>query len=172
MSPSGGTSPALSIGSWMYNTFTVLGSKISVTWMYEGYDGPSVIGTAGNLLKTVGNADSQPALTPMVCGIHKGLETLAAGTGRRRAPRIGCAKERARRAANLLPFPSRQREPLCEQPPSHRAGLHRVAGGVGAARDAQPRRPRLVRGRVQPRQAVRRRDPRGLSESSRPPDHR
>lgn len=48
---------------------------------------------------------------------------------------------------------------------SHRAGLHRVVG-VGAARDAQPRRPRLVRGRVQPRQAVRRGDPRRLSKQA------
>jgi hypothetical protein len=33
--------------------------------MYEGYDGPSLVGSAGNLIKTVGNADNQPALTPI-----------------------------------------------------------------------------------------------------------
>ena len=65
----------------VYETFTVLGSKISVNWMYEGYNGPSVIGIAGNLIQTVGNADNQPALTPMICGLHKGIETLASGTG-------------------------------------------------------------------------------------------
>ena len=36
---------------------------------------------AGNLIQTVGNADNQPALTPMICGLHKGIETLASGTG-------------------------------------------------------------------------------------------
>jgi len=65
----------------VYETYTVLGSKISVNWMYEGYNGPSVIGIAGNLIQTVGNADNQPALTPMICGLHKGIETLASGTG-------------------------------------------------------------------------------------------
>jgi len=35
----------------VYNTFTVLGSKISVSWMYEGYDGPSSVATLGNLVK-------------------------------------------------------------------------------------------------------------------------
>lgn len=63
----------------IYDTFTVTGSKISVSWMYEGYDGPSVVSLTGNLLKTTGTGDSQPALTPMVCGLHKGLETLTAG---------------------------------------------------------------------------------------------
>lgn len=64
----------------IYNTFTVLGATISATFMYEGYDGPSLISTTGNLIKTIGTGETQPALTPMVCGIHKGLETLSAGT--------------------------------------------------------------------------------------------
>lgn len=64
----------------IYETSTVHGSTISASFMYEGYDGPSVISSTGNLMKTVGNADSQPALTPMVCGLHKGCEQLAAGS--------------------------------------------------------------------------------------------
>jgi len=64
-----------------YQTFTCKGSKISVSFMYEGYDGPSVIAIAGNLIKTVGNADSQPALTPMLCGLRKGVDAFTAGTG-------------------------------------------------------------------------------------------
>lgn len=64
----------------IYETFTVHGSTISCSFMYEGYDGPSVISATGNLLKTVGNVESQPALTPMVCGLHKGIETLSSGT--------------------------------------------------------------------------------------------
>lgn len=64
----------------IYQTYTCHGSSISCSFMYEGYDGPSVISTTGNLIKTVGNAESQPALTPMVCGLHKGLEQLSSGT--------------------------------------------------------------------------------------------
>jgi hypothetical protein len=64
----------------IYQTYTCHGSTISCSFMYEGYDGPSVISTTGNLIKTVGNAESQPALTPMVCGLHKGIETLSSGT--------------------------------------------------------------------------------------------
>lgn len=64
----------------IYQTSTVHGSSISASFMYEGYDGPSVISTTGNLIKTVGNAESQPALTPMVVGLHKGVDQLTAGS--------------------------------------------------------------------------------------------
>lgn len=65
----------------IYDTFTVLGSKISVSWMFEGYDGPSLVASAGNLTQNRSTSDNVPALTPMICGLHKGLENLAAGTG-------------------------------------------------------------------------------------------
>lgn len=64
----------------IYETSTVHGSKISASFMYEGYDGPSVISATGNLVKSVTTAETQPALTPMVCGLHKGVEQLTAGS--------------------------------------------------------------------------------------------
>lgn len=67
----------------VYNTYTVLGATCSASWMYEAYDGPSTVSTTlGNLVKEVGydGSNQVPALSPMVCGLHKGLETLAAGT--------------------------------------------------------------------------------------------
>lgn len=67
-----------------YTTFTVQGSKASCSFMYEGYDGPSVAATAGNLGKTVTARDftePEPALTPMICGMHKGTDAIGAGTG-------------------------------------------------------------------------------------------
>merc|ERR1712072_321010 len=65
----------------IYKTFTVHGSTISCSFMYEGYDGPSTVSATGNLLKSVdGSAGNQPALTPMVCGVHKGMEALSSGT--------------------------------------------------------------------------------------------
>jgi len=66
----------------IYGTFTVTAAKISVTWMYEGYNGPSEINPAGNLIQRTdtATAGNTPALTPMVCGIHKGLDILTAGT--------------------------------------------------------------------------------------------
>ena len=64
-----------------YETFTVKGSSCSCSFMYEGYDGPSLISATGNLIKTMGEASNQPALTPMICGLHKGTDVLAAGTG-------------------------------------------------------------------------------------------
>jgi len=63
-----------------YDMFTVMGSKISCSWMYEGYNGPSQITTLGNLKQSIqSGTDDVPAFTPVVCGLHKGVETLAAG---------------------------------------------------------------------------------------------
>lgn len=66
----------------IYKVFTVAGSSCSVTFMYEGYDGPSTLGTTGNLIKSwrAVASDDIPALTPMACGLHKGVESLSAGT--------------------------------------------------------------------------------------------
>lgn len=64
----------------IYESFTVHGSTISASFMYEGYDGPSTLATLGNLNKSMASDDSSPALTPMVCGLHKGVEVLGGGT--------------------------------------------------------------------------------------------
>ena len=65
-----------------YNTFTVTGSSCSVNFMYVAYEGPSVEGSPTiGLIKSLRSAttDESPGLAPVVCGIHKGLETLTAG---------------------------------------------------------------------------------------------
>lgn len=60
--------------------FTVVGSSCTVQFMYEGYDGPSLKAAAGNLTQNRSSTDNVPALTPIACGLHKGIETLAAGS--------------------------------------------------------------------------------------------
>jgi len=62
-----------------YDMFTVKGSRISCSWMYEGYNGPSQIATLGNLVQSTETATDVPALTPVCCGLHKGVEPLSAG---------------------------------------------------------------------------------------------
>lgn len=64
----------------VYQKFTVIGSKCTVQFMYEGYDGPSLKAAAGNLTQNRSSTDNVPALTPIACGLHKGMEALAAGT--------------------------------------------------------------------------------------------
>lgn len=70
----------------LYNTFTVQGSRCAVNYVYEGYNGPStqfeIIGppSSTNLIQEIGaTTDKIPALPPVMCGIHKGTEQLAAG---------------------------------------------------------------------------------------------
>ncbi|AXH77407.1 MAG: putative capsid protein [Circoviridae sp.] len=64
-----------------YDMFTVLGSKCSASFMYEGYNGPSLTSTLGNLTQSYQATTENivPALTPVACGLHKGVETLASG---------------------------------------------------------------------------------------------
>lgn len=68
----------------VYGSYTVIGSKCHAQFMYEGYMGPTVSGAAGNLLQTVSAVPNglpeTPALPPVCIGIHKGVETLSAGT--------------------------------------------------------------------------------------------
>jgi len=49
--------------------------------MYEGYQGPSLTSALGNLTQSVQTTTDNivPALTPIACGLHKGVETLASG---------------------------------------------------------------------------------------------
>lgn len=68
----------------VYQTFTVTGSTCSASFMYEGYMGPSEVEN-GALVQTVGGSVGNlttrtPALPPVACGIHKGIETLSAGS--------------------------------------------------------------------------------------------
>ncbi|HIB64067.1 MAG TPA: hypothetical protein EYO33_02820 [Phycisphaerales bacterium] len=63
----------------VYKTFTVLGSSISVTYMYEGYNGPTQTSGAANLTQNIGAVADTPALPPAVCGLPKGVDALTAG---------------------------------------------------------------------------------------------
>lgn len=64
----------------IYNTFTVVGSSISVNWLMQGYSGPSVEdATTNDLHQTMGATVATPASIPVICGIHKGMEVLTAG---------------------------------------------------------------------------------------------
>ena len=65
----------------VYRTYTVVGSKISVNFMYQGYDGPSQLDndTDEYLIKNVKtetNGANAAALTPIMCGIHKGVTDI------------------------------------------------------------------------------------------------
>lgn len=64
----------------VYRTYTVLGSKISVNFMFQGYDGPaSLDGGGAYLIKNTENvttAAEAAALTPVMVGIHKGVTEL------------------------------------------------------------------------------------------------
>jgi len=64
----------------IYNTFTVLGCSISVNWVFQGYQGPTTIDPSANALYQTSGPDTlTPAACPVIVGIHKGLEILAAG---------------------------------------------------------------------------------------------
>lgn len=65
----------------VYRTYTVLGSKISVNFMYQGYDGPATLDsdTSEFLIKNYKNESATlnaPALTPLMVGIHKGVTDI------------------------------------------------------------------------------------------------
>ena len=69
----------------VYRTYTVVGSKISVNFMYQGYDGPSFLDndTESFLIKNVhtdANGPNTPALTPLMIGIHKGVTDITIQT--------------------------------------------------------------------------------------------
>lgn len=65
----------------VYRTYTVLGSKISVNFMYQGYNGPSQLDndTDTFLIKNFhqeNNGANAAALTPVMVGIHKGVTDI------------------------------------------------------------------------------------------------
>lgn len=55
----------------LYDTFTVTSSKMSINWMYEGYNGPSTTGDSGNLQQAVEDQADVAAVSPAICGIFK-----------------------------------------------------------------------------------------------------
>ena len=68
----------------VYQTFTVTGSTCSASFMYEGYLGPSE-SQNGALVQTIAGSTqplpgATPALPPVACGIHKGMEQLSPGS--------------------------------------------------------------------------------------------
>lgn len=62
----------------LYQTFTVLGSTISVNFAYTGYDGPATLDstTQSHLVKSSGDVTDAPASPPVMVGIYKGTEAL------------------------------------------------------------------------------------------------
>jgi len=69
----------------IYNSYTVLGSSIAVTFVYKGYDGPSTLDSDTDTYlikatKTETNSANAPCLPPVVCGIRKGMTTAGAVT--------------------------------------------------------------------------------------------
>jgi len=66
----------------IFDKFTVTGSNISATFMYEGYSGPSVNGLIGNLIQNTAPlpmSQEVPALPPVTVGIFKNTSTMGAG---------------------------------------------------------------------------------------------
>lgn len=69
----------------VYRTYTVLGSKISVNFMYQGYDGPSELDndTSSFLIKNFheeSNGANAAACPPLMVGIHKGVTDIVVQT--------------------------------------------------------------------------------------------
>ena len=69
----------------LYQKFTVLGSSLSVNFVYEGYDGPAELDndTSSFLIKTVKeetNGAKTAAVSPVTVGLHKGVVQLGSGS--------------------------------------------------------------------------------------------
>lgn len=67
----------------VYRSYTVVGSKVSVNFMYNGYDGPSALDSTTDtfLIKTnkvETTAGLSAAVAPVIVGIHKGVTELSA----------------------------------------------------------------------------------------------
>ena len=65
----------------VYKTFTVTASKVSVNFMYQGYDGPSTISGAALLqrVEAIATPTLVPAQAPVVLGIQKSTADFVAG---------------------------------------------------------------------------------------------
>jgi hypothetical protein len=63
----------------LYNNFTVTDSKVSVNWMYEGYDGPSSTDSTGHLIQGQSGIADSPAVSPAICGIMRSAEGYGSG---------------------------------------------------------------------------------------------
>lgn len=68
----------------VYKTYTVTDAKVSATFMYKGYDGPSTTTGApyNSLVKQFGYDSATvnvPALSPIVCGIERATDEITGG---------------------------------------------------------------------------------------------
>lgn len=63
----------------IYKTYTVLGCTLSVNWVFEGYAGPTNFDVPSQQLHQTMANQASVAASPVICGIHKGLEVLSAG---------------------------------------------------------------------------------------------
>lgn len=63
----------------IYKTYTVLGCTISINWVYEGYAGPTNFDVPTQQLHQTMANQASVAASPLICGIHKGIEELTAG---------------------------------------------------------------------------------------------
>lgn len=59
----------------LYENFTVTSSKISVNWMYEGYNGPTSTDATGHLIQGGDEITDAPALAPIICGIMRSADS-------------------------------------------------------------------------------------------------
>jgi len=66
----------------VYDTYTVVSAKISVNFMYSGYDAPSQTNT-GAMIKTIAATEDLtthiPAQPPVICAIHRSSADYVAG---------------------------------------------------------------------------------------------
>lgn len=66
-----------------YEAYTVTGSKMSVNFVYDAYQGPSTEALAGEMEQPAAVAPTiatKSAASSVMCGIHKGMVALAAGS--------------------------------------------------------------------------------------------
>lgn len=69
----------------VYRAYTVVGSKIMVNFVYEGYDGPAELDNDTSTfliktLKTETNGAKAAGVAPVMVGVHKGVTALTAGS--------------------------------------------------------------------------------------------
>lgn len=66
-----------------YEAYTVTGSKMSVNFVYDAYQGPSTVATTGEMAQPAALAPAlatNMAASAVMCGVHKGMVALAAGS--------------------------------------------------------------------------------------------
>lgn len=64
----------------IYERFTVVSSKLTVQFMYEGYAGPATQDITGGLVQSVKTSNVTPSVDPIVVGTHLGVDAMEAGS--------------------------------------------------------------------------------------------